>query len=66
MLSKSELHRIGRFWTPPGLPKAGDKDFETKQAVYARALAEAEQQLGALAGRRLELSNGIGKIDEAQ
>lgn len=66
VLSASELQRIGRLWTPPGAPKADNKAFEKKQAVHTAALAEAAEQLGPLAGRRLDLRDDIGAIDEEQ
>jgi hypothetical protein len=65
-LSEKDMKQIGRLWTPPSAPKAGEKDYERKQQEYAKASAEAQQQLGALAGRRLDLRDDIGAIDETQ
>ncbi len=66
VLPAASLQKIGRLWTPPNAPKSDAKNLEEKRANYENATAAAEQILGPLAVRRLELRKNIGWINEEQ
>ncbi len=66
VLSAGDLRKIGRLWTPPSAPDIANNDYRKKQAAHEKARDEAQQQLGRLAMRRLELREDIGAIGEEQ
>jgi len=59
ILSHAELQRISRLWTPPHIAQTGERDVDKK-------LAEAQEMLGSLAIRVLELRDDIGALNEEQ
>src|SRR5260221_17220 len=59
ILSRAELQKINRLWTPPHIAQAGERDADKK-------LAEAQEMLGDLAIRVLELRDDIGALNEEQ
>jgi len=59
MLSHTELQKISRLWTPPNIAQTGERDADKK-------LAEAQEMLGDLAIRVLELRDDIGALNEEQ
>ncbi len=66
VLAPGLLEQMGRLYTPPRPPKDDDKDRAAKQAKYAATLAAAQEELGELATRRLELRDDIGALSETQ
>jgi len=58
-LTHAELQKISRLWTPPNIAQTGEKDADKK-------LAEAQEMLGDLAIRVLELRDDIGALNEEQ
>ncbi len=59
ILSHAELQKINRLWTPPHIAQTGERDADKK-------LAEAQEMLGDLAIRVLELRDDIGALNEEQ
>ena len=59
ILSRAELQKISRLWTPPNMGQAGERDTDKK-------LTEAQEMLAALAVRVLELRDDIGALNEEQ
>jgi hypothetical protein len=59
ILTPAELQKINRLWTPPNIAQTGERDADKK-------LAEAQEMLGALAIRVLELRDDIGALNEEQ
>lgn len=59
VLKPSDMHKIGRLWTPPGVPNS-----EGATAVKKRT--EAQQELGSLVEQRLDLREHVGMISESQ
>ncbi|HVB75547.1 MAG TPA: TaqI-like C-terminal specificity domain-containing protein, partial [Ktedonobacteraceae bacterium] len=55
----TDLAKIARLWTPMNTVKKGDVD-------KARKLVEAQNELGTLASRQLDLHNDIGLLSESQ
>jgi len=53
------LQKINRLWTPPHIAQTGERDADKK-------LAEAQEMLGDLAIRVLELRDDIGALKEEQ
>jgi TaqI-like C-terminal specificity domain len=62
VLSDADLQRLGRLWTPPAARKAAL--FEENEPD-PRA-TEAQEKLGALATRQLDLRDDIGSLNEEQ
>ena len=58
ILSRAELQKINRLWTP-NIAQTGERDAGKK-------LAEAQEMLGVLAIRVLELRDDIGALNEEQ
>jgi hypothetical protein len=56
---EDNFKRLGRLWTPPAVPGAGD--FGAVKRVE-----EAREHLGVLAARTLELREDIGSLNEEQ
>jgi hypothetical protein len=65
-LSQADLQKIGRLRTPPPAPRADGEASGKERATSTAALLEAQQHLGTLAERRLELRRDIGKLGEEQ
>jgi len=59
ILSHAELQKISRLWTPSNIAQTGERDADKK-------LTEAQEMLGALAIRVLELRDDIGALNEEQ
>jgi hypothetical protein len=62
VLSDADLQRLGRLWTPPAALKATlfDENEPDPRAI------EAQEKLGALAARQLDLRDDIGSLNEEQ
>ena len=70
VLSPSDMQKIGRLWTPPSVQKDGG-DMRARHASplqdkNQRMVAEAQEVLGTLAARRLDLRDDIGALGEEQ
>lgn len=59
VLSDADFLKLSRLWTPPHPPKEGSVDA-------ARKLVEAQQVLGPLVTKQLDLSDDIGTLSEEQ
>src|SRR6266566_422206 len=62
MLPDSDMQRLGRLWTPPNVAQTaqtGDQEAEKRSA-------EAQEKLGTLATRQLDLRDDIGFLNEEQ
>ncbi|HEY6540523.1 MAG TPA: TaqI-like C-terminal specificity domain-containing protein, partial [Ktedonobacteraceae bacterium] len=62
VLSDADLQRLGRLWTPPAALKATLFD-ESEPDPRA---TEAQEKLGTLAARQLDLRDDIGSLNEEQ
>jgi len=65
VLSTSELQRIERLWTPPGTTRTAEQEAG-KHPEAQEAQTEAEERLGRLSKRPLELRDDIGLLNEDQ
>ena len=62
VLPDSDMQRLGRLWTPPNVAQTaqtGDQEAEKRSA-------EAQEKLGTLATRQLDLRDDIGFLNEEQ
>src|SRR5712692_8574345 len=59
VLSDAQLQKLNRLWTPPMATQADNEDAEMR-------LTEAQEKLGALVIRSLELRDDIGMLSEEQ
>ena len=62
VLSDADLQRLGRLWTPPAAPRSTlfDENEPDPKAT------EAQEKLGVLAARQLDLRDDIGSLNEEQ
>jgi TaqI-like C-terminal specificity domain/Eco57I restriction-modification methylase/N-6 DNA Methylase len=62
VLSDADLQRLGRLWTPPAAPRS---TLFNENEPDPKAL-EAQEKLGMLASRQLDLRDDIGALNEEQ